>query len=108
MDAGTSAGTHSVRIPRNVQLVDDTLLVIFKHLELRDLVRCMSVCRHWRQVVSSSPQLWRHIELKLSVTPTSPMDSMVFDGFYETDKENDEIFAAQVHKLLESYNKRRC
>ncbi len=46
-------------------LPDVALLLLFSLLDRRDLCRCESVCRRWRSLISTSPQLWRSIDIVL-------------------------------------------
>ncbi|KAH3859476.1 hypothetical protein DPMN_102291 [Dreissena polymorpha] len=41
----------------------DVMTVIFRYLQLKDLLRCSEVCRTWR-LISMSPNLWRRVSFK--------------------------------------------
>jgi hypothetical protein len=48
----------------NARLPDDVLLEVFEQLSCLDIVRCQSVCRRWRDVISwGTPKIHRHLFL---------------------------------------------
>ena len=55
-----------IRKQQTVKIWDDdtslVLLLVFRYLDVQDLVRVSGVCRQWRDV-SRHPSLWRHVSL---------------------------------------------
>ncbi|XP_059153244.1 uncharacterized protein LOC131939012 [Physella acuta] len=48
------------------QLPNDVLLHIFSFLDFKDLTRLAYVCTSWRNLINTSPGLWREMYLKLT------------------------------------------
>ncbi|AEO69878.1 7d686780-a3a8-4049-8097-39fd71ee0497 [Thermothielavioides terrestris] len=43
---------------------DDVWVAVFKQLELAELIRLRIVCRKWRELLTSSPELCTHVDLR--------------------------------------------
>ncbi|KAI7853537.1 hypothetical protein BDC45DRAFT_510499, partial [Circinella umbellata] len=53
----------SYYIPIVNTLPPEVVQLIFSLLELKQLVRCLGVCKEWNRILSSLPWLWRHVHL---------------------------------------------
>lgn len=49
--------------------INELLSIIFEELHIRDLARCLCVCRHWRAIINSSIVMHRSLFL-LQALPT--------------------------------------
>ncbi|KAL1901044.1 hypothetical protein Sste5346_002110 [Sporothrix stenoceras] len=42
---------------------EEALVLVFKQFDLSELIRLAGVCRHWRRVATTAPQLCTHVDL---------------------------------------------
>ncbi|CCC05411.1 hypothetical protein SMACR_09085 [Sordaria macrospora] len=50
---------------KKLTLPDDILVCIFQHLDLLEMIRLRIVCRDWRRLLTTSPNLCTHVDLSL-------------------------------------------